>query len=173
MASVVAHAAAIAPAAAAPSARTAARSSSRAGGGLKAHRSAFASGASGSGKGFKLHTAAASRARAAASTPVDTTVTAAVVDAPEAAKVAWPDAGPVARGSGWEVHKFGGTCVGSAERISGCCDLLVANAKNGTKTFAVVSAMGVIDKSEPKARPHVIAPARSPFSQRNLSTLEG
>ena len=39
------------------------------------------------------------------------------------------------------MHKFGGTCVGSAERISGCCDLLINSAKAGVKTFGVVSAM--------------------------------
>jgi aspartokinase/homoserine dehydrogenase 1 len=52
--------------------------------------------------------------------------------------------------AGWKVHKFGGTCVGSSERISGVCDLLIDSAKNGNQTFAVVSAMGVITKSEPK-----------------------
>ena len=56
------------------------------------------------------------------------------------------------RGSeaGWRVHKFGGTCVGSSERISGVCDLLIESAKNGNQTLAVVSAMGVITKEEPK-----------------------
>ena len=56
------------------------------------------------------------------------------------------------RGSeaGWKVHKFGGTCVGSSERISGVCDLLIESAKNGNQTLAVVSAMGVITKEEPK-----------------------
>ena len=52
--------------------------------------------------------------------------------------------------AGWKVHKFGGTCVGSSERISGVCDLLIDGAKRGNQTFAVVSAMGVITKSEPK-----------------------
>jgi aspartokinase/homoserine dehydrogenase 1 len=52
--------------------------------------------------------------------------------------------------AGWKVHKFGGTCVGSSERISGVCDLLIDSAKSGNQTFAVVSAMGVITKSEPK-----------------------
>ena len=56
------------------------------------------------------------------------------------------------RGSeaGWKVHKFGGTCVGSSERISGVCDLLIESAKNENQTLAVVSAMGVITKEEPK-----------------------
>jgi len=52
--------------------------------------------------------------------------------------------------AGWKVHKFGGTCVGSSERISGVCDLLIDSAKSGNQTFGVVSAMGVITKSEPK-----------------------
>ena len=34
-----------------------------------------------------------------------------------------------ARKLGWKVHKFGGTCVGSSERISGVCDLLIESAK--------------------------------------------
>jgi len=80
---------------------------------------------------------------------------ASVVALPRASAVAEPApspsaAGGVDRGSGFEVHKFGGTCVGSAERISGCCDLLIDSAKAGTKTFGIVSAMGVANKGEPK-----------------------
>ena len=75
--------------------------------------------------------------------------------APVRAAVAEPASAPsssggVDRGSGHEVHKFGGTCVGSFERISGVCDLLIESAKSGVKTFGVVSAMGVATKGEPK-----------------------
>jgi aspartokinase/homoserine dehydrogenase 1 len=44
--------------------------------------------------------------------------------------------------------RFGGTCVGSAERIGGVCELLM---KNDSKlTMGIVSAMGVAVKGEPK-----------------------
>jgi len=56
---------------------------------------------------------------------------------------------PRGKEGGFDVHKFGGTCVGSSERISGVCDLLIKNSKE-KQTFAVVSAMGVITKTEPK-----------------------
>ena len=75
------------------------------------------------------------------------------------------------------MHKFGGTCVGSSERISGCCDLLIANAKAGTKIFGVVSAMGVAKKGEPKVTDCLInatdmASARDPAYAEELVKLE-
>ena len=45
-------------------------------------------------------------------------------------------------------RRFGGTCVGSAERISGVCDLLLKN--DSPLTMGIVSAMGVATKGEPK-----------------------
>ncbi len=45
-------------------------------------------------------------------------------------------------------RRFGGTCVGSAERISGVCDLLMKN--DSPLTMGIVSAMGVATKGEPK-----------------------
>mmetsp|Transcript_36478 Transcript_36478/g.89999 ORF Transcript_36478/g.89999 Transcript_36478/m.89999 type:complete len:953 (-) Transcript_36478:188-3046(-) len=180
MASVVAHAVAIAPAAAA--ARSSSSSSSSRSG-LKAHRSAFASGtapSSARASSLRAAAAAASRSRAAASSSadIDTSIKAVVATKNVVGPtVAWPDAGPVARGSGWEVHKFGGTCVGSAERISGCCDLLINNAKSGVKTFGVVSAMGVINKSDPKVTDCLInatdmASSRNPAYGLELEKLE-
>tara|TARA_B110000977_G_scaffold146001_2_gene185203 strand:+ start:5585 stop:8383 length:2799 start_codon:yes stop_codon:yes gene_type:complete len=85
--------------------------------------------------------------------------------------------GGVDRGSGYEVHKFGGTCVGSAERISGCCDLLIDSAKSGVKTFGIVSAMGVANKGEPKVTDCLInatdmASARDPKYLEELVKLE-
>ena len=85
--------------------------------------------------------------------------------------------GGVDRGSGYEVHKFGGTCVGSAERISGCCDLLIASATSGVKTFGVVSAMGVANKGEPKVTDCLInatemASTRNPLYMDELVKLE-
>ena len=59
--------------------------------------------------------------RRASARVVDPAVRAAAVAEPASA----PAGGGVERGSGFEVHKFGGTCVGSSERISGCCDLLI------------------------------------------------
>ncbi len=83
------------------------------------------------------------------------------------------------RGSeaGWKVHKFGGTCVGSSERISGVCDLLIESAKNGNQTLAVVSAMGVITKEEPKVTDCLInattmAAARDDKYEGELEKLE-
>ena len=96
--------------------------------------------------------------------------------APARAAVAEPASAPggvsgVERGSGHEVHKFGGTCVGSFERISGVCDLLIESAKSGVKTFGVVSAMGVATKGEPKVTDCLInatdmAAARNPAAHR-------
>ena len=85
--------------------------------------------------------------------------------------------GGVDRGSGYEVHKFGGTCVGSAERISGCCDLLIDSAKGGVKTFGIVSAMGVANKGEPKVTDCLInatdmASSRDPAYIEELVKLE-
>ena len=85
--------------------------------------------------------------------------------------------GGVDRGSGYEVHKFGGTCVGSAERISGCCDLLIDSAKSGVKTFGIVSAMGVANKGEPKVTDCLInatdmASSRDPAYLEELVKLE-
>ena len=86
-----------------------------------------------------------------------------------------PAGGGVERGSGFEVHKFGGTCVGSSERISGCCDLLIESAKSGVKTFGIVSAMGVATKGEPKVTDCLIsatdmAAARDPRGSRSSSS---
>ena len=69
------------------------------------------------------------------------------------------------------MHKFGGTCVGSSERISGCCDLLIASAKSGVKTFGVVSAMGVANKGEPKVTDCLIN-ATDMASSRDLKYLD-
>lgn len=117
------------------------------------------------------------RSRAAAAAPVDVSVRAVAADKATAPAAAGAGAGPVARGSGWEVHKFGGTCVGSSERISGCCDLLVESAKSGVKTFGVVSAMGVANKGEPKVTDCLInatdmASARNPAYLEELVKLE-
>ena len=102
--------------------------------------------------------------------------------APVRAAVAEPASAPsssggVDRGSGHEVHKFGGTCVGSFERISGVCDLLIESAKSGVKTFGVVSAMGVATKGEPKVTDCLInatdmAAARNPAYEEELVKLE-
>ena len=102
--------------------------------------------------------------------------------APARAAVAEPASAPggvsgVERGSGHEVHKFGGTCVGSFERISGVCDLLIESAKSGVKTFGVVSAMGVATKGEPKVTDCLInatdmAAARNPAYEEELVKLE-
>ena len=85
--------------------------------------------------------------------------------------------GGVDRGSGYEVHTFGGTCLGSAERISGCCDLLIDSAKSGVKTFGIVSAMGVANKGEPKVTDCLInatdmASSRDPKYLEELVKLE-
>lgn len=69
---------------------------------------------------------------------------------PSGARVApTASAGPSAvTGSGaqWSVHKFGGTSVGSAERIAAVADLLVAGGGAGvapdSSVFVVVSAVG-------------------------------
>ena len=104
---------------------------------------------------------------------VDPAVRAAAVAEPASA----PAGGGVERGSGFEVHKFGGTCVGSSERISGCCDLLIESAKSGVKTFGIVSAMGVATKGEPKVTDCLInatdmAAARDPAWVEELVKLE-
>ena len=67
--------------------------------------------------------------------------------------------------------------MGSSERISGCCDLLIANAKAGVKIFGVVSAMGVAKKGEPKVTDCLInatdmASARDPAYAEELVKLE-
>lgn len=113
-----------------------------------------------------------SRVAGSGAAPVDVSIKAVAVD-----RAAVDAATPVARGSGWEVHKFGGTCVGSSERISGCCDLLVESAKSGVKTFGVVSAMGVANKGEPKVTDCLInattmASARDPSYEEELVKLE-
>ena len=113
------------------------------------------------------------RSRAAPRGTVDVSVKAVAADAAPAPAAS----GPVERGSGWEVHKFGGTCVGSSERISGCCDLLIDSAKSGKKTFGVVSAMGVANKGEPKVTDCLInatdmASARDPAYEEELVKLE-
>lgn len=49
------------------------------------------------------------------------------------------------RGSHWQVHKFGGTCVAAAERIDNICRYLVEGAGAGAASeqqVVVVSAMG-------------------------------
>ena len=45
----------------------------------------------------------------------------------------------------WEVHKFGGTCMATAERIRGACDLLLRAGDGGVGVGAVVSAIGNCD----------------------------
>ena len=115
------------------------------------------------------------RAPRAPATP--RTVARSVEIEPAPAAAPSPGAGGVDRNSGFEVHKFGGTCVGSSERISGCCDLLIANAKAGVKIFGVVSAMGVAKKGEPKVTDCLInatdmASARDPAYAEELVKLE-
>jgi aspartokinase/homoserine dehydrogenase 1 len=44
------------------------------------------------------------------------------------------------RGAHWQVHKFGGTCMASAERMVGAAKVIVGDA--GESTVVVVSAMG-------------------------------
>jgi hypothetical protein len=46
------------------------------------------------------------------------------------------------RGEAWAVHKFGGTCVATPERILDAARLMVAGAQEGKYTCVVVSAMG-------------------------------
>ena len=111
--------------------------------------------------------------RRASARVVDPAVRAEAVAEPASA----PAGGGVERGSGFEVHKFGGTCVGSSERISGCCDLLIESAKSGVKTFGIVSAMGVATKGEPKVTDCLInatdmAAARDPAWVEELVKLE-
>jgi len=54
------------------------------------------------------------------------------------------------RGEAWEVHKFGGTCVGSAERIAAAARLIIELP--AAQKMVVVSAMGAVEKGVPKAR---------------------
>jgi len=153
---------------------TAAAAGPRGAPGLRARQQQFSSGSA--------VTASRSRAAAAASAvPVDLGVRAVAADKMAPAAKARADAAaslsPVGRGSGWEVHKFGGTCVGSSERISGSCDLLIESSKKGIKTFGVVSAMGVANKGEPKVTDCLInatemASARNPAYADELVKLE-
>ncbi|GIL88501.1 hypothetical protein Vretimale_15367 [Volvox reticuliferus] len=46
------------------------------------------------------------------------------------------------RGANWQVHKFGGTCMASADRIRAAAELMVASVGPDTSTCVVVSAMG-------------------------------
>jgi len=48
------------------------------------------------------------------------------------------------------VHKFGGTCVGSAERIAAAARLIIELP--AAQKMVVVSAMGAVEKGVPKAR---------------------
>lgn len=52
------------------------------------------------------------------------------------------------RGTHWKVHKFGGTCMASAERIRGVAELMI-NSDPGSKVV-VVSAMGSAPSSPTK-----------------------
>jgi len=45
---------------------------------------------------------------------------------------------------GWEVHKYGGTCVGSAERIKKGAQLIIDSP--GDRKLLIVSAMGGVPK---------------------------
>lgn len=51
------------------------------------------------------------------------------------------------RGPQWQVHKFGGTCVGCSDLIEDACKLIVKEAKDN-KVVMVVSAIGS-SKSSP------------------------
>lgn len=44
------------------------------------------------------------------------------------------------RGAHWQVHKFGGTCMASADRMQGAADLIIKSP--GDQKVVVVSAMG-------------------------------
>lgn len=46
------------------------------------------------------------------------------------------------RGDTWSVHKFGGTCVGSSERIKNVADIVVND--NSERKFVIVSAMSKV-----------------------------
>ncbi|GLI70404.1 hypothetical protein VaNZ11_015124 [Volvox africanus] len=46
------------------------------------------------------------------------------------------------RGAHWQVHKFGGTCMASADRIRAAAELMIASVGPDTSTCVVVSAMG-------------------------------
>ena len=132
----------------------------------KQRASAFAS-------GTPIKIASSRRRSAAPMARKEVEVKAVATEAPAAGS----ETSPVKRGSGWEVHKFGGTCVGSSERISGCCDLLIESSKKGVKTFGVVSAMGVANKGEPKVTDCLInatdmASARNPAYVEELVKLE-
>jgi hypothetical protein len=56
-----------------------------------------------------------------------------------------PSPAPAApRGSHWAIHKFGGTCMATADRIRAAAELVISttNATPGAATCVVVSAMG-------------------------------
>ncbi|PNH00431.1 Bifunctional aspartokinase/homoserine dehydrogenase 1, chloroplastic [Tetrabaena socialis] len=46
------------------------------------------------------------------------------------------------RGPHWRVHKFGGTCMASADRIRATAELMIATVGPTSSTCVVVSAMG-------------------------------
>ena len=54
-------------------------------------------------------------------------------------------AGAAPRGAHWQVHKFGGTCMASAERLAAVADLMIAEPSDGL--LVVVSAMGSVPES--------------------------
>lgn len=46
------------------------------------------------------------------------------------------------RGPEWSVHKFGGTCVATSERIEAAAKLMVDTQEPSRRTMVVVSALG-------------------------------
>eukprot|EP00983_Pelagomonas_calceolata_P084899 1156449-Pelagomonas_calceolata.AAC.2 len=59
---------------------------------------------------------------------------------------------PFQRGSGWALHKFGGTCMAAAERIAGASKLMIDINPDAEGKVAVVSAMGSHPTSPLKPR---------------------
>ena len=86
-----------------------------------------------------------------------------VAQAAAAQQAAAADAGAFPRGGDWEVHKFGGTCVGSSERIRAAAKLMIELPVR--QKMVVVSAMGAPSKNEAKVRPP--AASRSELSVRS------
>ncbi|KAL6783911.1 AHD1 [Auxenochlorella protothecoides x Auxenochlorella symbiontica] len=64
--------------------------------------------------------------------------------APARTGLATPDDSPThfPRGKHWQVHKFGGTCLATPERIDAVCRYLTSPEAAGERRLAVLSAMG-------------------------------